>query len=328
MLIKRLFIAIVALTLFSVAFIAIWASMPIIGVQHAPIEFSVKAGSSVRSAARQINEAGVPVNPGLLEVLARATGKGGKLKAGNYELKAGATPMSLIHQLVRGEFAQEILTIIEGWTFKQMRQAIATHPSLRQDTQGMSDKELMQRISPQYSVPEGLFFPDTYMFAKGTSDLQIYRQAHDLMLKRLEQVWATRDTTLPYKSPYEALIMASIIEKETGQKSERNMIAAVFVNRLRLGMLLQTDPTVIYGMGERFQGNIRKRDLQTDTPYNTYTRAGLPPTPIALPGAESLEAALNPAESKALYFVSRGNGSSHFSNSLADHNRAVDKYQR
>lgn len=305
-----------------------WAYEPITGPIAPPIEFSIKSGSSVKSAAAQISDAGVPVNPTLLHLLARLSGKSAKLKAGNYELKPGTTPLALIDQLVRGEFAQESLAIIEGWTFRQMRQAIKDHPSLKHDTVLLSDKELLEKITPHYKVPEGLFFPDTYLFAKGASDLQIYRQAHALLLKRLEEAWARRASNLPYKSPYDALIMASIVEKETGQKSERNLIAAVFVNRLKRGMLLQTDPTVIYGMGDAFQGNIRKKDLETDTPYNTYTRSGLPPTPIALPGAESLHAALNPAKSDVLYFVSRGNGTSEFTNNLGDHNRAVNKYQR
>ncbi|HYC43587.1 MAG TPA: endolytic transglycosylase MltG, partial [Noviherbaspirillum sp.] len=295
---------------------------------EAPIEFAIKPGSGVKSSADQIAAAGVPLNPDLFHLLARFSGKSTRLKAGNYELKPGTSPLALIDQLVRGEFAQESLAIIEGWTFKQMRQAIDAHPKIRHDTAGLSDKELLAKISTDYKHPEGLFFPDTYLFAKGSSDLQIYKQAHALLQKRLEEAWNKRAPNVPYKTPYEALIMASIVEKETGQKSERNLIAAVFVNRLRLGMLLQTDPTVIYGMGDRFQGNIRKKDLETDTPYNTYTRPGLPPTPIALPGAESLAAALNPATSDVLYFVSRGNGTSEFSNNLADHNRAVNKYQR
>lgn len=307
---------------------AFWSVTPIVGGSQPPIPFAVEAGSSVRSTAGQIASAGVPVHPVLLEALARITGKSARLKAGHYELKPGTTPLALVDQLVRGEFAQEALVVIEGWTFRQMRQAIAGHPALKHDTAALSDNELLAKITTGHKQPEGLFFPDTYLFAKGASDLQIYRQAHAVMMKRLDEVWAKRNMSLPYKSPYEALIMASIIEKETGEKAERNMIAAVFVNRLRKGMLLQTDPTVIYGMGEKFQGNIRKRDLQTDTPYNTYTRSGLPPTPIALPGVESLEAAMNPAQSDVLYFVSKGNGSSHFSNNLAEHNRAVDKYQR
>lgn len=326
--IKKLLISIIILSILAAGGIYFWAHQPITGPDQQTIEFSIKSGSSVKSSAEQIANAGIPVNPTLLGLLARLTGQSAKLKAGHYELKPGTTPLALIKQLVRGEFAQETLSIIEGWTFRQMRQAIAQHPALKKDTVHLSDKELLAKVAPDYAMPEGLFFPDTYMFAKGASDLQVYKQAHALMLKRLKEEWAKRDPSVPYKNPYEALVMASIVEKETGQKSERNMIAGVFVNRLKRGMLLQTDPTVIYGMGENFNGNIRRRDLETDTPYNTYTRTGLPPTPIALPGAESLAAALRPAKTEALYFVSRGNGTSEFSNSLADHNRAVNKYQR
>lgn len=305
-----------------------WSHLPIIDADRQPIEFEVKPGSGVRSSAQQIAAAGVPVNPTLLALLARITGKSSRLKAGNYELKPGTTPLALINQLVRGEFAQESLAVIEGWTFKQMRQAVAAHPALKHDTLSLSDTELLAKVTTEFTRPEGLFAPDTYLFAKGASDLQIYKQAHALMLKRLNDEWARRDPSVPYKNPYEALIMASIVEKETGQKAERDLVAAVFVNRLRKGMLLQTDPTVIYGMGDKYQGNIRKRDLETDTPYNTYTRAGLPPTPISLPGTASLAAALNPAKSDALYFVSRGDGTSVFNNNLNDHVRAVNKYQR
>jgi UPF0755 protein len=327
-LIKKILVIIVVLALLFAGTVYFWARQPIIGSDHPSIEFSIKPGSGVRSSTEQIANAGVPVNPTLLGLLARVTGKGARLKAGNYELKPGATPLALIGQLVRGEFAQESLAIIEGWTFRQMREAVAQHPSLKHDTVQMSDAELLAKVAPGYTRPEGLFFPDTYLFAKGSSDLQIFRQAHSLLLKRLNDEWARRNPAVPYKTPYDALIMASIVEKETGRKSERGMIAGVFVNRLKRGMLLQTDPTVIYGMGDKFQGNIRKRDLEADTPYNTYTRSGLPPTPIALPGAESLAAALNPAQTEALYFVSRGNGTSEFSNNLPDHNRAVNKYQR
>lgn len=326
--IKKFIVFLVAVSLLAAAGMAFWSHVPIIGPGSQPIEFEVKAGSGVRGSTQQIAAAGVPVNPTLLALLARLTGKSSRLKAGNYELKPGTTPLALINQLVRGEFAQESLAIIEGWTFKQMRQAIAAHPALKHDTANLSDKELLEKITTEYTRPEGLFAPDTYLFAKGVSDLQIYKQAHALMLKRLNDEWARRNPDVPYKNPYEALIMASIVEKETGQKAERDLVAAVFVNRLKKGMLLQTDPTVIYGMGDKYQGNIRKRDLETDTPYNTYTRAGLPPTPISLPGTASLAAALNPAKSDALYFVSRGNGTSEFNNNLNDHIRAVNKYQR
>jgi UPF0755 protein len=305
-----------------------WAQDPIIGEETEAIEFTISPGSGAHAAGQQIAEAGVPLQPLLFNLLARVTSKSARLKAGSYELKPGTTPLRLIDQLVRGEFAQESLTIIEGWTFRQMRQAMAAHKGLKHDTIAMSGKEVMSAIGSEYKQPEGMFFPDTYLFAKGASDLQIFKQAHAMLLARLSDAWDKRDPSLPYKSPYEALTMASIVEKETGQKSERGMIAGVFVNRLKLGMLLQTDPTVIYGMGVRYDGKIHKKDLETDTPYNTYTRTGLPPTPIALPGVQSLTAALAPAKTPALYFVSKGNGTSQFSDNLSDHNRAVNQYQR
>ncbi|WP_219115715.1 endolytic transglycosylase MltG [Janthinobacterium sp. UMAB-56] len=304
-----------------------WAQQPITTEGEA-IPFTIAPGSGAHAAGQQVADAGVPIVPILFNLLARIEGKTSKIKAGSYELKPGTTPQRLITQLARGEFAQESLTIIEGWTFKQMRQAMANHPGLKHDTAGLSDKELMAKISPEYVHPEGLFFPDTYLFAKGASEMQIFKQAHTAMIGRLSEAWDKRDPALPYKNPYEALIMASIVEKETGQKSERAMIAGVFVNRLKTGMLLQTDPTVIYGMGDNYQGKIRKRDLEADTPYNTYTRGGLPPTPIALAGAQSLTAALAPARTQALYFVARGDGTSQFSANLPDHNRAVNQYQR
>jgi UPF0755 protein len=305
-----------------------WAQQPITADDTPGIDFTINKGSGATAAGQEIAGAGIPIQPMLFNMLARLTGKSGKLKAGTYELKPGTTPLRLIDQLVRGEFAQESLTIIEGWTFQQMRQAIAAHAGLKHDTADLSDKELMSRIDPDFKSPEGLFFPDTYLFAKGSSEMAIFRQAHAMLLQRLTEAWSKRAANLPYANAYEALTMASIVEKETGQKSERDMIAAVFVNRLRLGMLLQTDPTVIYGMGNKFDGNIRKRDLETDTPYNTYLRTGLPPTPISLPGVASLMAALAPAKSGALYFVARGNGTSKFSDNLTEHNRAVNQYQR
>ncbi|HEY0064842.1 MAG TPA: endolytic transglycosylase MltG, partial [Telluria sp.] len=310
--IKKLMFFAIVFVLAAIAGFSYWAKQPITS-EGAPIPFVITSGSGVSAASQDIARAGVPVNPYLFSTLARVTQKASRIKAGSYELKPGTTPRALVDQLVRGEFAQESLTIIEGWTFKQMRQAVAASKTLKHDTAELSDKELMARISPDFKSPEGLFFPDTYLFAKGASDLAVYKQAHELLLNRLNAAWEKRDASLPYKSPYEALIMASIVEKETGQKSERAMIAAVFVNRLKQGMMLQTDPTVIYGMGDNFAGNIRKKDLETDTPYNTYTRTGLPPTPIALPGVQSLAAALGPAKSNALYFVARGDGTSKFS---------------
>jgi UPF0755 protein len=307
-----------------------WSGQPITAADSPVIPFAIAQGSGVAGAAQQMASAGVPVNGFLFGVLARVTGKAGQIKAGSYELKPATTPRRLLTQLVRGEFAQESLTIIEGWTFRQMRQAVDAAPNLKHETAGLSDKELLAKVGvdDKYKAPEGLFFPDTYLFAKNSSDLQIYKQAHEMMMKRLKAAWEKRDANLPYVDPYQALIMASLVEKETGQKSERALIAGVFVNRLKTGMLLQTDPTVIYGMGAKYDGKIRKKDLETDTPYNTYTRAGLPPTPIALPGVASLAAALMPAKTDALYFVSRGDGTSHFSVSLNEHNKAVNQYQR
>ncbi len=326
--IKKIITLCILVALAAGGYFIYWQQSPILTGDTAPIDFTIVPGSGAHAAGQQIAEAGVPIQPLLFNLLARGTGKSSRIKAGSYELKPGTTPTQLINQLARGEFAQEQLTIIEGWSFRQMRAAIDAHPGLKHDTITLSDTELMKAIGSEYERPEGLFFPDTYLFAKGSSELQIYRQAHAMMIKRLDAAWAKRDAGLPYKTPYEALTMASIVEKETGQKSERNMIAAVFVNRLRLGMMLQTDPTVIYGMGLKYEGNIRKRDLETDTPFNTYTRTGLPPTPISLPGVESLAAAMAPAKSSALYFVARGNGTSKFSDNLPDHNRAVNQYQR
>ncbi len=325
--IKKLLVTGVIVSVAAVAGFSYWAKSPL-DTGGKAVEFSIAPGSGVGAAAQQMAKAGVPVNPQLFNILARVTGEAGRIKAGSYELKPNTSPRRLLTQLVRGEFAQEAITIVEGWTFRQMRAAIASHQRLRHDTVKLSDEELMQKVSSEYKAPEGLFFPDTYLFAKGSSELEIYKKAHQAMMKHLQTAWEGRDPSLPYKTPYEALTMASIIEKETGQKSERNMIAGVFVNRLRTGMMLQTDPTVIYGMGERYVGDIRKKDLQTDTPYNTYMRAGLPPTPIALPGIQSLHAALAPAKTEALYFVARGDGTSQFSDNLNDHNRAVNQYQR
>jgi UPF0755 protein len=326
--IKKIIIFIIIASLVVGGAFVYWANRPLI-TQGPVIPFTIVPGSGANMAGQQIAAAAeAPLHPLLFNLLVRATFSSAKIKAGSYELKPGTTPLRLLDQLVRGEFAQEALTIIEGWTFRQMRQAMELHQGIKHDTTDLSDEALMALIAPEYKHPEGLFFPDTYLFAKGSSDLQIYRQAHAMLMSHLAQEWDKRDPTLPYTTPYQALIMASIIEKETGQASERGMIAGVFVNRLRVRMLLQTDPTVIYGMGDGYQGRIRKRDLETDTPYNTYTRSGLPPTPIALPGLESLAAALAPAKTMSLYFVSRGNGTSQFSDNLPDHNRAVNQYQR
>lgn len=326
--IKKIAVLLFILVAGLLAYLAYWASQPLATEVNKLIEFTIKPGSGVRSAMRQLQAGGVPASPVLMEMLARGTRRAASLKAGSYRLAAGATPLSLLDQMVKGDTIKESLTIIEGWTFAQMRAEVTRQKWLTADTATLSAQALMEKVAPGYPAPEGLFYPDTYQFERGTSDLQIYQRAYAQMKKKLEQAWTQRAPNLPYDSLYEALIMASIVEKETGKEADRKRIAAVFVNRLKSGMLLQTDPTVIYGMGIRFDGNIRREDLQTDTPYNTYRRSGLPPTPIALPGMAALEAALNPALTNDLYFVARGDGSSQFSENLADHNKAVNQYQR
>lgn len=323
----RLALTAVALAAAAGGGLAWWANRPLT-LPASPVEVVIKPNSSVASVGRQIERGGVPIDARLFALLVRLTGHGADLKAGGYEFATGATPLAVIDKIARGEVTHYVVTVIEGWEFRKMRAAVDASPALRHDTRDLSDAELMKAIGAAETAPEGLFFPDTYLFARGSSDVELYRHAYRAMQRRLADAWNARSPDLPYKTPYEALIMASIVEKETGQAIDRPLIAAVFVNRLKKNMLLQTDPTVIYGLGARFDGNIRKRDLQTDTPYNTYTRTGLPPTPIALPGLASLAAATAPAPSDALYFVARGDGSSHFSNSLPEHNRAVDKYQR
>ncbi|MGF6656831.1 UPF0755 protein [Paraburkholderia youngii] len=307
-----------------------WATRPL-ELTPAQLDVTVKPHSSLRSVALQLNRGGVPVEPELLIAMTRLLGLQSDLKSGNYEFKSGITPYEVLQKIARGDVNEYVATIIEGWTFKRMRAELDANPALKHDTLGMSDADLMSAIgAPEASIGngEGLFFPDTYLFDKDTSDLDIYRRAYRLMRVRLDEAWLARAPNLPYKTPYDALTMASIIEKETGKASDRALVAAVFANRLRAGMPLQTDPTVIYGMGDSYAGRIRKKDLQTDTPYNTYTRMGLPPTPISLPSVASLQAAMNPAPSSALYFVSRGDGSSIFSDTLGEHNKAVDKYIR
>jgi UPF0755 protein len=291
------------------------------------VEFTIPQGSSLRAASRAIAQAGVGMQPWAFEAVARVAGNPADIKAGQYEIRSGVTPLELLGKLVRGEVALTEIAFIEGWSFKQLRDALDAHPDVRHDTRGLVDAEVMRRLQAPSENPEGLFFPDTYRFAKGASDFEILRSAYRAMAKRLDAAWAQRQADVPLASPYEALILASIVEKETARGDDRAMIAAVLVNRLRAGMKLQADPTVIYGLGSAFDGNLRKRDLVADTPYNTYTRDGLPPTPIALPGLASIEAVLNPARTDALYFVARGNGTSEFSRTLEEHNRAVTKYQ-
>jgi UPF0755 protein len=264
----------------------------------------------------------------LLYAWFRVSGQDRQLKAGSYEVEAGATPRSLLSKLVRGEESLRTVTLVEGWTFRQVRQALASAPQLAAESTSLSESALMRRLGRADVAAEGRFFPDTYSYAKGSSDLQVLARAMRAMDRHLAYAWERRAPDTPLKTPEQALVLGSIVEKETGREAERAMIAGVFANRLRLGMMLQTDPAVIYGMGDSFDGNLRKKDLLTDTPWNTYTRTGLPPTPIAMPGKESLLAAVAPARTDALYFVARGDGTSQFSGSLDEHNRAVDKFQR
>lgn len=291
------------------------------------VEVELQPGSSLRAISVQLTNQGVLPEPWSFVLLARLQGKAGAVKAGNYLVESGTTPYRLFEIITSGRTTQASITFIEGWSFRQVRAALVKNEAIRDTTSGYTDEQILQSIGASETHPEGLFFPDTYFFSRGMSDQDILKRAYQAMQSRLAQSWQQRAEGLPYKSPYEALILASIIEKETGRADERAVIAGVFLNRLRIGMRLQTDPTVIYGMGENFDGNIRKRDLQTDTTYNTYTRSGLPPTPIAMPGMAAIEAALHPAQTKALYFVGRGDGSHVFSATLAEHNRAVIKYQ-
>ena len=302
-----------------------FATQPL-ALQASPLDFTVKAGSTLRSAARQIEEAGVAMPAWQFTLLGRALGKAAEIKAGSYQLAEGVTPLKLLEKLTRGDVTQAEIVLLEGWTFRQMRAALDAHAHVRHDTAGLTERQIMEKLGVE-GAAEGRFFPDTYLFANGSSDLEVLKRSYRQMEKLLLTEWGRRQANLPYASPYEALIMASIVEKETGQSQDRAQIASVFINRLKKGMLLQTDPTVIYGLGERFDGNLRKRDLQADGPYNTYTRTGLPPTPIAMPGLASIQATLHPVRTDAYYFVARGDGSSQFSRTLAEHNRAVAKYQ-
>ncbi|MBL7089411.1 MAG: endolytic transglycosylase MltG [Acidovorax sp.] len=304
-----------------------WLHQPL-DVGPEPLELAIEPGTTPRGVARDVVAAGVKTDARLLYAWFRVSGQDRAIKAGNYEIPPGTTPISLLQKLARGEEALRALTLVEGWNWRQVRQALAKEEQIKHDAAALTDEALMAQLGRPGVAPEGRFFPDTYTYAKGSSDIALLRRAMHAMDRHLESAWAQRAADTPLKSADEALTLASIVEKETGKASDRGQIAGVFANRLRVGMLLQTDPTVIYGLGEKFDGNLRKRDLQTDTPWNTYIRAGLPPTPIAMPGKASLLAAVQPQATRALYFVAKGDGTSHFSASLEEHNRAVNRYQR
>jgi UPF0755 protein len=304
-----------------------WYGSRTVAPEQLPVDFSIPSGSSLRSIARSFEAKGIIAHPAAFVLLGRVLGQASRIKAGSYLLDRPLSPYKLLDKITSGETKMSKVTVVEGWTFRQMRAELDGRSDVRHDTAGMADRAILQTIGAPESNPEGLFFPDTYYFDAGDSDLTIYRRAYDLMKKRLSAAWQSRAAGLPYETPYQALILASIVEKETGAPDERPMIASVFMNRLDIGMPLQTDPTVIYGLGDRYDGNIHKSDMETDTPYNTYTRRGLPPTPIALPSEEAIQAALHPAVSRALYFVAKGGGRHQFSNTLEEHNRAVSRYQ-
>lgn len=290
-------------------------------------EIVIQPQSSLKNIANQLVKQGVLREPWRFIILAKMFNKESFLQAGNYTLNKNISPYQLLLSLNHGKTTQGGVTFIEGRTFVQMREKLTQNDAVKQTITGLSESEILKMLGSNYSVAEGLFFPDTFYFDRNTADTVILQRSYDAMRSKLAKAWEGRDANLPYKNSYQALIMASIIEKETGRAGERTMIAGVFINRLRIGMRLQTDPTVIYGMGVQYKGNIRKKDLIADTPYNTYTRDGLPPTPIAMPGMAAIDAALHPAKTKALYFVGKGDGSHAFSNNLVDHNLAVVHYQ-
>ena len=304
-----------------------WLWFPI-SLPQAVAEVSIEPGTSPKEVAAAVAKGGVPVNATLLYLWFRLSGQSRQIRAGSYEWTGQASPWQILRKLVRGDESSGSVTIVEGWNIRQVREALRKADNLKPESSQLTDAQLMQALERPGVHPEGRFFPDTYTCSKGSTDLAVLRRAMRSMDSHLAAAWEQRNTKVPLRTPEQALILASIVEKETGLLSDQGQISAVFHNRLILGMRLQTDPTVIYGMGTRFEGNIRKSDLTTDTPYNTYTRNGLPPTPISMPGKAALHAALHPAPSKALFFVARGDGSSEFSATLEEHNRAVNKYQR
>ena len=325
--IGQLFGTLVVVLGFLGAVTAWWAMRPL-SLANQTVDISIEPQTTVRGIAQVVADAGVDVEPVLLYGFFRLSGQSRKLRAGSYEISQGESLLDLLRKLSRGEESLKAVGLIDGWTFKQFRAALAKAPNLNHDSQGLSDAELMARLGKPGVPPEGHFFPDTYTYGKGASELRVMERALHAMDKQLAVAWAQRDTSIILKSPDEALILASIVEKETGKESDRGMISSVFHNRLRINMPLQTDPTVIYGMGDAFDGNLRRVDLLSDHPWNTYTRKGLPPTPIAMPGRNALRATMHPDSSKALYFVARGDGSSVFSETLEAHNAAVNRYQR
>ena len=304
-----------------------WYRQPL-PLPSAPFDFEVRTGSTLSAVARQLHDSGVIAHPLALVALARVKGVDRMIKAGSYEIPEGITLPELLARLTQGDVTQSSITIVEGTTFADLMRTLRETKELSHTLADVPEPELPARLGIAQTSADGLFFPDTYFFASGSPDVALLQRAHRALDERLRTAWERRAPDLPLATPYEALILASIVEKETGRSADRPLIASVLLNRLKRGMRLQVDPTVIYGIGDKFDGNLRKRDLEADTQYNTYLRDGLPPTPIALPSQASLDAVLNPPATSYLYFVSRGDGTSEFSSSLADHNRAVSKYQK
>jgi UPF0755 protein len=327
--VNKLFLYVVLPLIVAVAFamgaVYYWVNQPL-SLPSPKIDLLVPKGATPASIASQINQAGVTLNPGAFVLMARLTELDTKIKAGGYQLVQGDSPLRILRRMAQGDVTSRQITIVEGWNLRQIRAALAQHTDIKQSLQGLSDKELLTQLSLDAPYAEGLFFPDTYIFPIGTTDLEILQRAARAQQLILNKAWAARQDDLPLRSAYQALILASIVEKETGKASDRARIAGVFINRLRLNMPLQTDPTVIYGMGEAFDGRIRKKDLQTDHAWNTYTRGGLPVSPISSVGVASLQAALNPEKHEFLYFVSKGDGNSAFARTLPEHNKNVSKY--
>lgn len=324
---RRVLTLLIVLSLLLAGAGAWWLNQPL-ALATRVVDLAIEPGTPASGVAQDAVDAGVQTSAQLLYWWFRLSGQARQLKAGSYELQAPITPRSLLAKLVRGDEALRVVTLVEGLTFRQYQKILSNEELLAQDTKGLEADFIMQKLGHPGLSPEGRFYPDTYAYTKGSSDLALLARALRAMDHHLDAVWQLRASDSPLKSKDELLTLASIIEKETGLSSERPLIAAVFTNRLRIGMALQTDPTVIYGLGDKFDGNLRRRDLRADTPWNTYTRAGLPPTPIAMPGKASLLAAAQPASSRALYFVARGDGSSQFSETLDAHNRAVNQFQR
>nr|WP_242467901.1 endolytic transglycosylase MltG [Halorhodospira neutriphila] len=297
-------------------------------VADPPGRLEVAPGASLNGVTRTLHERGWASLGAMLglRLYGRAQGVAGRLQSGEYAVEAGMTARGLLSRIVDGEVIQYRLTVVEGWTFARFRRALERHEAVRATLEEVPDDQLLEALGLGGRDPEGLFFPTTYQFPRGTSDRKLLRTAYREMQERLERIWAQRQEGLPLEGPYEALILASLIEREVRVAEERRRVAGVFTRRLERGMRLQADPSVRYGLGEEHEGRLRRADLRRETPYNTYTHHGLPPTPIALPSAAALRAAVNPAEGEALYFVARGDGTHHFSATLEEHNRAVERY--